>query len=45
MVVPWVGALTLDHFGHHILWNGTFVLGLLSTLLFLLLNKKSTNPL
>jgi len=40
MVGPWIGALTLDHFGHHILWGGAFVLGLLSTLLFLLLNKK-----
>ena len=41
MVGPWIGALALDHFGHVILWSGAFVLGLLSTVLFLLLNKKS----
>ena len=43
MVGPWIGALTLDYFGHHILWSGAFVLGLLSTVLFLLLNKKTIN--
>jgi MFS family permease len=39
MVGPWIGALTLDYFGHNILCNGAFVLGILSTLLFLLLKK------
>jgi len=43
MVGPWLGALALDHFGHVILWIAAFVLGLLSTVLFLLLNRKSSN--
>jgi len=41
MIGPWIGALTLDYFGHNILWSGAFVLGLLSTLLFLLISKRS----
>lgn len=42
MVGPWIGALVLDYFGSTILWCGSFVLGLISTISFLMLNKYST---
>ena len=42
MVGPWIGALVLDYFGSAILWGGSFVFGLTSAILFLLLNKYST---
>lgn len=41
MVGPWIGALVLDHFGSTILWGGSFVLGVISAVSFLLLNKYS----
>jgi MFS family permease len=41
MVGPWLGALVLDHFSSTILWSGAFVLGILSTILFLRLNNRS----
>ena len=41
MVGPWIGALTLESFGHNITWSGAFILGLLSTLLFLFMKKRS----
>jgi len=44
MLGPWIGALTLDHLGYIILWCGAFVSGLISTLLFLVISKKTLNP-
>ncbi|NJD21346.1 MAG: MFS transporter [Melioribacter sp.] len=44
MLGPWIGALALDHLGYIILWCGAFVLGLISTLLFLFISKKTINP-
>ncbi len=41
MVGPWLGALVLDHFSSTILWSGAFVLGIISTILFLRLNNRS----
>ena len=41
MIGPWIGSMALDHFGHIILWSCAFILGLLSTILFLKLNKRS----
>ncbi len=43
MVGPWIGALILSNFGHIILWSGAFILGLISTFLFLFISKKRIN--
>lgn len=42
MVGPWIGALVLDYLGSTVLCKGSFVLGVISTISFLLLNKYST---
>ncbi len=42
MVGPWIGAFVLDHFSSTILWSGAFVLGIISTILFLHLHKHSS---
>ncbi len=43
MIGPWIGALALSNFGHIILWSGAFILGLISTFLFLFISKKRIN--
>ena len=40
MVGPWIGAFVLDHFSSTILWSGAFISGIISTILFLRLNKR-----
>jgi MFS family permease len=42
IVGPWIGAIVLDNLGSTVLWGGSFVLGVISTISFLLLNKYST---
>lgn len=43
MVGPWLGSLALDYIGSTILWICAFVMGMISTILFLLLNRSSAN--
>jgi hypothetical protein len=39
MIGPWLGTETLDSLGSFILWTGCFVLGAISAVMMLLLNK------